>query len=97
MKKQDKVEAAVVKAKANWRRVCDSPDSSAGDRRTARAMWKKAQVERDRAFAIWRAELIDRRKAAADRRKTAADRRNANADRAREQADRRKTSRRPSA
>ena len=87
MKKEDKVELALVKAKANWRKVCFKHDSTDADRRSARAAWKKAQIARDRALAIWRAALLERRRAAADRRK-------ANAPVPTEQ-DRRKTTRRP--
>lgn len=72
MGKRDKFESALVKAKASWRRVCDSRSSTASDRQRARVAWKRAQLARDKARVLWRQALAERRKANADRRKASA-------------------------
>lgn len=90
MGQRDKFQSALVKAKANWRRVCDSSDSTAGDRLRARVDWRKAQVARDRALLVWRQALAERRRTAADRRKA-----NPNIAWTKEHSDRRKLTRRP--
>ena len=73
MKKKEKLEVALVKARANWRRTCDSAGATAAERRKALVVWKKAREERDRALEIWRRELAERRRTSADRRKAQAD------------------------
>jgi hypothetical protein len=94
--KRDKFEIALVKAKAHWRRICDDPNSSVGDRQRGRQEWKKAQIARDKALALWRQALAERREARADRRRAQADRRKANAAGGlRKLPDRRSSARRP--
>jgi len=97
MNKRDKFEHALVKAKANWRRICDDPNSTVSERQRGRQEWKKAQVARDKALALWRQALADRRRAEADRRQSQADRRKANVGSIlnRKLPDRRTTTRRP--
>jgi len=93
--KRDKFEIALVKAKAHWRRICDDPNSSASDRQRGRQEWKKAQIARDKALALWRQALAERRRAQPDRRR--ADRRKASTGSAlnRKLPDRRTSARRP--
>ena len=67
--KNEKLESTVIKAKANWRKVCARPGSTTDDRRNAFAVWKKAEIARNKAKLIWRNALANRRKAMADRRK----------------------------
>jgi len=67
--KNEKLETAVVEAKANWRKVCARPGSTADNRRRAFAAWKKAEIVRNKALLIWKNALVNRRQALADRRK----------------------------
>lgn len=67
--KNEKLESSVVKAKANWRKICVRPGSTTDDRRNAFAVLKKAEIARNKAILIWRNVLANRRKALADRRK----------------------------
>jgi hypothetical protein len=90
MGKRDKFESTLVKAKANWRRVCDSPNSTANDRLRGRVAWKNAQIARDKARALWRQARAERRRENSDRRKASAKGTWSN-----ERRDRRKSSRRP--
>ena len=88
--KSEKFEITVVKAKANWRKVCARPESTTDDRRNAFALWKKAEIARNKAILIWRNVLANRRKAIADRRKA-----HPGTGSLQENANRRKTPRRP--
>lgn len=63
-----KLDALVVKAKADWRRTLADSLASAEDRRKARAAWKSAVARKDRAMAIWLQARENRRKLASDRR-----------------------------
>lgn len=65
-----KLDALVVKAKAEWRRTLADPSASAEDRRKARANWKSAVAKKDRALAIWLQARANRRKLDADRRRS---------------------------
>lgn len=65
-----KVDALVVKAKAEWRRTLADPSASPEDRRKARANWKSAVAKKDRALAIWLQARANRRKLKADRRRS---------------------------
>ena len=71
--KSEKFEITVVKAKANWRKVCARPGSTTDDRRNAFAAWRKAEIARNKAILIWKNVLANRRKAIADRRKARPD------------------------
>ena len=95
--KRDKFELALVKANANWRRICDDANSTVSDRLRGRQEWKKAQIARDKARVLWRQALAERRRAEADRRQAQADRRKSNAGTAlnRKLPDRRTGARRP--
>ena len=88
--RNEKLETTVVKAKANWRKVCVRPGSTTDDRRNAFAVWKKAEIARNKAILIWKNVLANRRKALADRRKA-----HLGAGSLQENANRRKAARRP--
>jgi len=90
MKKQMKLEAAVLAAKSKWRKVCAAPGSTADDRHRAFAAWKKAESVRNKALLLWKTALAERRRAAADRRKA-----HLHAEWLKNNADRRKRARRP--
>ncbi len=64
-----KLDALVVKAKAEWRRTLTDSRSSVEERRKARAAWKNAVAKKDRAMAIWLQARSNRRQVASDRRK----------------------------
>jgi hypothetical protein len=72
MKKKEKLEAAVSDARANWRKECASPGSTAEDRHKAFTAWKKAEIVRNKALLVWKSTNANRRKTIADRRKTIA-------------------------
>ncbi len=88
-----KLDALVVKAKAEWRRTLTDSKTSVEDRRNARASWKSAVAKKDRAMAIWLQARSNRRLVASDRRKSgdpewqekSADRRKAERERGRRQ------------
>lgn len=88
--KNEKLESTVVKAKGNWRKVCARPGATTDDRRNAFAVWKKAEIARNKAILIWTNVLANRRKALADRRKA-----HHGAGSLRENGNRRKAARRP--
>jgi hypothetical protein len=90
MPKKAKLEAAVLKARADWRRVCNDHASTSDDRRRVFAGWKRAESELTRALLLWKSLRAERRKAAADRRRA-----NADLDWLKTNVDRRKQVRRP--
>jgi len=90
MPKRSKLEAAVVSARARWRKMCANHASTAGDRHKAFADWKRAESALNKGLLLLRSAAAERRRAAADRRKA-----NVNADWLKDNANRRKTVRRP--
>jgi hypothetical protein len=90
MPKKVKLEAAVTRARANWRKMCANHDATAEDRHRAFAAWKRAESVRNKALLLWKSALADRRRAISDRRKA-----NVNSDWLKENADRRRQVRRP--
>jgi hypothetical protein len=90
MDQKEKLEAALRKAKIEWRRIVDSPKSTPSERRRALSDWKKAGADLDLALVLLRRTLADRRRAIVDRRKASAE-----SGWAKEHADRRKMKRRP--
>jgi len=97
MPKMLKLQAAVIKARGNWRKVCADDATTAAARRNAYSDWKKAEGTLTRALLLWKSLDAERRKTIVERRKLIADRRkaNVNADWLNANADRRKTARRP--
>jgi hypothetical protein len=97
MQPKERLEAALRKAKIEWRRVIDSPESTSSQRRRALADWKKALARREFALIELQRARAERRKTIIDRRKATIDRRisGAEGDGARAQPDRRKNARRP--
>lgn len=65
-----KLDALVVKTKAEWRRTLTDAKASVEDRREARATWKSAVAKKDRAMAIWMQARSNRRQVTSDRRKS---------------------------
>ena len=90
MEQKEKLEAALRKAKIEWRRICDSPKSTATERRKALTDWKKALARRELALVAWQRARAERRRAMLDRRKPGLD-----SGWAKQHADRRKAARRP--
>jgi len=69
MKNKGKLEDAVIKARANWRKQCGSDGSTAENRHKAFTAWKKAEIIRNKALLVWKSENSNRRKTNAERRK----------------------------
>ena len=90
MELKEKIEAALRKARIEWRRAVDSPNSTPAERRKALAEWKKALARRELALVSWQRARAERRKSIIDRRKSSAE-----TGWTGENADRRRNARRP--
>ena len=73
MKQKEQLEAAIRKAKIEWRRIVDSPKSTPSERSRALAEWKKASADLELALALLRRTAAERRRAILDRRKASVD------------------------